>query len=474
MHPTEYFTVESSLIYLHSGSYVPVNYQHPTLFQYAVSAVAGIFSGSSDKYQAVYLIARILSALASFFSVVAIFFLSRHIFRSRVCALIAASFFGCNLICVKYAHYAVPDSFCLLFVVLSLVYALRVADNGNLRDYVLSGLFCGLSIGSKWAGLIALGFLICAHGVSPRIGRKHYRFLIGFIAACAVFVCTSPFHIVNWKSAAAEFVRYLSEKGYTSSGTFLTRGFFSYSFKLLPDVFGYCGFALALTGGILFLKKHKKEALVISIPSGIYFFIISFEQGGTLQNVLPLIPWFCVSAAFMADFLWQKKSFRYAGLLLVGVCVGQFFIQGLLFDSFLMKKDTRVIALEWLRSNVPEKSRIAFDPYTPYDLNRLQKSPVAERFQAEYFIPSVAMYSAAFYKENHFDYVVTSSFRQDNYRFFCGNVRACFPLQNYASIQTELRLVARFAPPFLFSWSGFSSPWGTWPHNPVISIYRVS
>jgi len=474
LHPTEYFTVESSLSYLHSGSYVPLNYQHPTLFQYVVSAVAGIFSVSSGNYQAVYLIGRFLSAMASFCAVIAVFFLSRHIFRSEFYALLAASLFGCNLMCVKYAHYAVPDSFCLLFTTLSLVYAFRIADKGNLRDYVLNGLFCGLSIGSKWGGLIALGFFICAHAVSPRDGRKYYKFLIGFTAACAVFVCTSPYHIINWKSVGAEFLRYLSEKGYSFPGAFLTRGFFSYSCKLLPGALGYVGFALALAGGWLFFKRLKKQAIVIGIPSLAYFLIISFEQGGTLQNVLPLIPWFCISAVFMLDFLWQKKSFYSAGTLLAVICIGQLFIQGLLFDIFLTKKDTRVVALEWLQSHASEQSRIAFDPYTPYDLNRLQKSPAAEIFQAEYFIPSVAMYPAAFYKENHFDYVVTSSFRQDNYRFFCGSVRECLPLRNYLSFQSELRLVARFAPSFLFFWSGFSSPWGTWPHNPVISIYKVT
>lgn len=465
IHPTENFTISQSLQYLNTGNLKPADFQHPTLYQYLISLIARVIFLPTKSYPYFYLLGRFISCLASLFSVYLLYRLARELLNSKTLGLLCACFLGFNLLSIKYAHYAVPDSLCLLFIVLSLSFSLKILKKPILKNYLICALFCGLSLGSKFSGLISLGFLLCT--------RLNKKFFLGLLMVFLIFLLVSPYHLFYLKEAIGDFSKYTGEKGYFLSAAFKAKGLFTYPFILLPDIFGFLGILFSLAGLGIMLSKDRRRGLVLLIPSILYLLLIGNEKGGTLQNVLPLLPILSIFTVYFFFWLKEKGLNRNIIAMLVILTLLPNFTKAIMFDYFISKKDTRVLAQEWLLKNVKEKSKIAFERYAPFDINYLGKSQVKEKFNSTYFMPSLSFYPAPFYKNEGFDYIITSNFRQDSYKFFCQAEGQCQPVDNYSTYDTQLALAAVFEPSWVFKLTAVSLPWGTWPHQPVVKIYKI-
>lgn len=473
IHPTENFSIFQSLQYLSTGNLKPSNFQHPSLYQYLITLISRIIFLSPRHYLYFYLLGRFISCLASFLCVYVLYRLSKKLLRHETFGLLCACFLGFNLLSIKYAHYAVPDSLSLFFIVLSISFSLKILENPSLKNYLLSGLFCGLSLGSKFSGLISLGYLICAHLPFLKIKSAHYKFALSLLALFLAFFIVSPYHILYLKEAMGDYRHYLLEKGYFDAGNFKSYGYFSYPFILLPDNFGILALLFSLLGLGAMFSQDKRKALFLFIPVLVYFLIIGREKGGILQNILPFLPVLSIFAAYFLLWLKENGLKRWLLILLIILAFLPQLAKGIIFDSSLLRKDTRILAQDWLLRNVDKNAKIAFERYTPFDLNYIGLSAVKKRFNSNYFSPSVSLYPASFYKNDGYDYIVTSNFRRDSYLFFCRNEGLCREADNYSTYDGELELTAEFKPPRIVKFTAVSLPWGTWPHQPVVKIYKV-
>jgi 4-amino-4-deoxy-L-arabinose transferase-like glycosyltransferase len=474
LHPTEHFSVSHSLHYLASHTLKPFNFQHPAFYQYLVSLLASALFISPEYYLVFFVLGRLIACLASFLAVVSAYFLAKKIFNSKAAGALAAFFLGVNLLAVKYAHYAVPDSLSALFVALALYFALAILEKPALKNYLLSGLFCGLAGGSKFSGFISAGFLLCAWLLArDGSGRRYQKIGLGISALVSAFLAVSFAHLIYFKEALSDFSYYLFDKGYFGPGAFKATGYFCYPFILLPDTLGLGGVTFSLLGLAFLFLRHKPKALTIFTPLIIYLIFIGQEKGGTLQNIVPLLAVFSLLFAAGFLFLAEKKVNK---AVLAGVAVLILLVaaaKSVIFDYFLLQPDTRVSAESWLLKNVPQNSLVAFERYTPFDLNYMVKPAVAKKFKAEYFTPSLGLYPASFYREQGYDYVVTSSFRADSALFFCRQEGSCAGAENYVAYDQEFSLVAEFGPPPLLKFTAYTLPWGTWPHQPGVKIYKI-
>lgn len=473
IHPTENFSIFQSITYRATGDFKPQNFQHPALFQYLLTAISFIFNLHYTHFPYFYLLGRFISLIASLLALFFLYRLARELFNSGAFGLLVSCFLGFNLLSVKYSHYAVPDSLSLLFIVLSIWHSLRILVRPGRKNYLLCGLFCGLSIASKFSGLISIAFLSCAHLFSESKRGKHLILFLSLLTVFLTFFLLCPYHAFFFKNAIADFSGYLGEKGYFLSPQIKASGFFTYPFIILPQVFGIPGFLFALAGLFILFSQEKKKAWFISLPSLLYLLAIGKEMGGTIQNMLPLVPILSICCGIFFFWLKVRQVNKYIfPIALYIVLIPQFF-SSVIFDYFLLQKDTRVLAEEWLLKNVKENSRIGFERYTPYDLGYIPKSKVQEKFLSTYFTPSLSDYPASYFKQQGFDYIVTSGFRQQAYAFFCKATAECEATDNYATYDKQFKSVAEFRPPMIFKVTGISLPWGTWPHNPGIKIYKV-
>ena len=473
LHPTENFSILQSIDYRLTGDLTPQNFQHPAFFQYLISGLSLFSPAQNIYYPYFYLLGRLISCIASLLAVFFLYRLAKELFNSEAFGLLTASFLGFNLLSVKYGHYAVPDSLSLLFIILSIKYALRIFRRSDCKDYLLCGLFCGLSIASKFSGLVSLVFLLSAYLFRENKAGGYPRLFLGLATAFLMFSLLSPYHIIFIKKAIVDFGEYFGEKGYFLPFPVKSSGFFIYPFIILPQVFGIFAFLFALVGLFIFFSKEERIGWFILAPSLLYLLIIGRETGGAVQNTLPFLP--VLSICCGRFFLWLKEKHINGDFFALALCMGllpQFF-SSVIFDFFLLQKDTRVLAEGWLLKNAKQHSIMGFEPYTPYDLSYIRKSRVQGEFNCVYFTPSLSDYPAAYFKKEGFDYIVTSSFREDIYKFFCRIDNGCQEFNNYLSYDRQFTLVAEFKAPLLFKVAGISPPWGYWPHNPTIKIYRV-
>jgi len=470
IHPTEYFSVSQAQYYLGTHTLKPLDLQHPTLYQYLITLTA--FLSKIKDPLVFYLIARLISCLASLLSVFALYLISRRLFNSSGLGLLCASFLGLNPLAIQYAHYAVPDSLAMLFVLLAAYYALRVFQDGRIKDYILCGIMCGLSIGSKFTGLISVPFLLSAHFLRKDNLRLPHL-MLGVSAAVIIFCLVSPYHLVAMREAAGTFRVYLSDKGYISWGNLSASGLAIYPLILLPAAFGRLSLLLAALGSVLWLRQDRRSALIFILPVLAYFLVIAKELGATIQNLLAVVVLLGIFAAAPFFYLRGKKFPSLICIIIAVLALSASLIRALVFDYYLMLPDTRVYAQEWLLKNVKPGGRVIFERYTPFDLNYTRTPLVSQKFEARFVTPTLAVAPAETYKSEGYDYLVTSSFKEDNYRFFAEHGLKGDEVVNYDTFAQEFNLVQEFDAPRIAALAGLPFPWGTWPHNPTVKIYKV-
>ena len=485
IHPRENFTISQSIAYLAKRTFKPQDFQHPAFLQYLTAGISSfpVFIGllrqtkflTGESHRSLfYLSGRGVSFFASFFAVLVIFFCGRKLAsKTGVFALLLAGF---NFLAVKFAHYAVPDSLALLFVGLALLFSLRFLEKPKAKTLILAALFSGIALGSKFSGFIAFFYPLLAYLVvlSQKKAPLKFLFLLLFFWFLGFFL-VSPAHVIFFKDALKDFSAYLTNRGYISSQMFSFKalGFYQYPFLYIPACFGLFNYIFFFFGCALLFKHERKKMLVVVLPLVFYFLLLGRENGATPRNVLLALPSLSLAGAYFFNWLYKKKFYKVLGLAVV-LGIGLQGVKSIIFDYYLYQKDTRVLAQDWILKHIKKGAKIAFEAYTPYDLSHLTKSAVVKNYQSVYFFPSVSVNPVSFYKNRHFNYLVTSSFRQKEFSFNCRKYyRDCFLARNYAAFIPNFPLLAEFKPPRLFKLTAFPLPWGIWPHNPTVKIYKV-
>jgi uncharacterized membrane protein len=129
-------------------SYLKCCDQHPPLF-FAVEKISFLLFGSNE------FTARAVSALASSFSIWAIYLLGKEFYSARL-GLVAAILLSVNFFHIEYAQEARPYAFLFLFSTFSFLYLLRLIKSPSLRNSIGYAVFTVLMLASHYFGLFAL------------------------------------------------------------------------------------------------------------------------------------------------------------------------------------------------------------------------------------------------------------------------------------------------------------------------------
>src|SRR5258706_575259 len=120
--------------------------------------------GMTD-YGKVFLLGRILSALADVFVVVMIFAIGRRLYSLRI-GLLAALLYAMSVLPIQQSHFFTVDTFTNVPLVLAFWFTLDIAEGKRgWRSFVLAGTFFGLMLASRinmvpFIGIIALAGLL--------------------------------------------------------------------------------------------------------------------------------------------------------------------------------------------------------------------------------------------------------------------------------------------------------------------------
>ncbi len=393
-HPDEHHFRDQALTMVSRGTLNPTYFHNPPLYSYAillmlyplfaVEYATGRVAGPAEFVTALprtvsFGIARGLSALAGTTTCLVIYLLGRR-FGGELAGVLAAGFHAVAFLSVRDAHFAVNDVPMVALVALAYLFALRLLEEGRLRDLVLGGLTAGLAAATKYNGGIALLPPLLACGLmTPRrrkgIGR---RCLLLLLFGVVGFLLGNPYALFDPSAFLAGLTAQYDLRGKMWRGQ-----------SAAPVPF------LAL------------EALVVELgwPLLLLFppaAVVCLTRGGAkakatllaLSVVLPLVLYHSTQALFFARFLlpctpfialvgaWGLATAREAGLLPwtrrpialwagVALFIASPLTRSVYLDVLLHRPDTRILAKEYLDRVAPPGSAIVLEgsqyypTYTP-------------------------------------------------------------------------------------------------------------
>ena len=297
--------------------------------------------------------------------------------------LVAAAIVAVAPLHVANSRFVTTDVPLTFLCALTLLASLEAARRRGDRWWVLAGVLAGLAISTKWNGAVVLvvpvvAYLSSATTVSDvkALLRRRTPYLILASAALALVITTPA---LLFDAAAVRDWLILQGELYARGRANERSGSFEFHLRALVDGIGAVAFVLGLAGCLLIvIGRHRRE---LAIPAFVlaYLVVISIPATHYERNVLPIVPYLAIAAGLLVSRLVERVGQRFprigripgswmAGalafaILAVGLAPG--YAAAYADGRRLERPDTRTLARDWLLINVPRKSIVAREQYTP-------------------------------------------------------------------------------------------------------------
>jgi len=393
--PHEYISDESFFVRhalrFGTGDLNPHWFTYPTFFLYllfflyglyfVVGFVLGIFHSLQDfatlyflDPSAFYLIGRGAMAFIGALTVLLLYGLGRRLYGQRS-GLLAAFFLASTFLHVHNSHYiAAVDIPMTFFVLLSFYFLIRFWQEMLGRFYILAGLCAGLAMANKYqAGLIVVPLVLVylLQFPPPRRWREvvwNRDLLGGFLAVAVGFLLGCPFAVLDFPT----FWSYIlglyqqSKIGWLGWKTADTSPWILLLTTWLRDGLGLPLEIASLCGVGWALYRHRREDILILSFLTVYYLVMGSTRLSRDAYWLAIVPLVVLLAARLLNELAEKLPLDrrvQTGLLglLAVLIIFPSATRSVQFDQWLLRKDTRTLAKEWVEQNIPAKARIAMN-----------------------------------------------------------------------------------------------------------------
>jgi 4-amino-4-deoxy-L-arabinose transferase-like glycosyltransferase len=378
--PDEEFIVSVALRFF-SGDYNPHFFEWPTLYFYVVHAcfravytvghLTGAYPDVGSFTQAIandptwaHLALRLMSAGAGTATLIVTHSIAKSLFDGRT-ALLATAFLAVAYLHVRDSHFGVLDVPLTLFVVVALRLLLAAwNDKHPVPWFAGAGACTGLAVSVKYnaAALLVPGLVTCAIMLadSPRAERRAAAVgLTAFLVACvACFLIGSPYVVLDSSSfragIEAQFVRLTEGHGVQIEHVWLRHLTFSLWYGL-----GFPVLVAGVVGAVLLISRDWRRGSILCAFPLSYFVVIGGGHTAFIRYTTPLVPFFCVLAAYAVCQLIVAIAGRLSKHVRTAVTVvtvllfaSPSLILCIRFDRLLTERDTRLMAAEWLAANI--------------------------------------------------------------------------------------------------------------------------
>jgi len=329
--------------------------------------------------QVIYMVmGRAISAAFGTATVFLAFLIGRRV-SSPLGGILAAALLATTVIHIAESHSFRVDVTMLFFATLAWLFALRIAEEGRPRDYLVAGLAAGAAIGSKYSAAFIFGVVALAHVVNPRRpsawndarGWLQWtaRGLSALAASVAVFVVVNPMAFLYF----AKFRQDVQEQIVNPVVTGAVRPIFMAQFTdvqpqlywLTTNFWWSFGPALEIWGllGILWLvwPRGRVTAVAAGYPV-LYMLTAAGTKTPMARYTLPLAPAFAVAAGAFSDALLRRPRLRAAAMAATAIVVAATGFYALAYMNIYRSTDARLAASSYLAANVPAGARVLVEP----------------------------------------------------------------------------------------------------------------
>ena len=262
------------------------------------------------------------------------------------------------------------------FVTLSLYFAVRIAEEGRRRNYLLAALFAALAATTKIPGILVLLPLLIAHGYAIAAkGGRAWRFVaspdlwMSALLFALVLVITNPGIVFD-----TSYFQLFSQPAATMSDEAVLEGLeegapgsrpnlYVFYLGVLLDSMGWPLFGLGMISiGYAAWRRGPADVLLLSFGLVNYLLIASTTSEVLYfpRYALPILVVVTVLAArILTDLISMVPRNRLAlSVLLVSILSAIPLTQAIQSTYVLTQTDTRTLAKEWFESEIPAGKKV--------------------------------------------------------------------------------------------------------------------
>jgi len=324
------------------------------------------------------IIARIISALFGVALVFLTYKISKSIFKNSW-----AAFYGALLLAFGYyqnqlSHFARHWIFTAFFAYLILYFAVKITQENKTKWYIWAALFTGLSFGTSYVGVIFAIFVLTAH--FWRGFKLTKDIILYFVVSAAVSLLFSFLY-------PQVLLGYFSGSGGREAGTSLV-GFLNsvyYFGKVLVEM-ELPLVVFSLIGLIHLGRKREQRYFLYPLLFFIFFYpaLLYFIFHNEPRYIFILIPALAIVGGMAINFIIEKLNnlqVNYGRIACFLVILLPFII-GARYNFLLTRKDTRILAKEWILKNIPDKFNVLVN-FSQLSLPRTKESILDQKVLKE-------------------------------------------------------------------------------------------
>jgi YYY domain-containing protein len=389
-----------------------------------VGAVARLLHRTG--FDQVYLVGRVMEALADLGTVALVYVLGRRLYRDHRVGLIAALLYALSPLAIQQAHFFVVDGFSVLFLTAALIFMAGIIDTGSFRDYALAGTFTGVALACKFS-TYPLGEVLLVVSAVWLVGQLRQttgsafqpgiRALAGVgLAATCAFVAfrilqpyafqgpgilgliPAPRWLANGRTIQA-YVTGQQEIPYTHQWADRLPILFPLSNLVIwgtGPAFGLTALAGWLVAAWQLVRARVVAHVIPVVWTALIVGLMGTEWVMYMRYFLPVYPTLAVLAGWMLVWLWDRArrraglrstrtnavwrwTPRHAGGLLAVVLVGTV-LSALAFVGIYGRPNPRVQATQWITDHLPSGTTVANE--SPWDDSLPLGGNLASRYPA--------------------------------------------------------------------------------------------
>ena len=373
---------------LNEGTLNPQWFGHPgttTIYLLAVIDVIvagfGLLTGRYANVEAfgaavyadpalIFVPARIAMALLGTLCVWLTYLIGRRV-MGRSCGVIAAALLTVNALHIAWSQVVRTDIHASVFMLGCILFAIRIVDEGKLKDYLLAGAFVGFAAATKWPSVTvavaivgAFAWRISSCGAPMR--REGAMLAAAGLASIAGLFVASPYIILDWQTVLANVSNEMRPRhlGHTGFGFVGNAGYY---FGLVQQSMGWLGLALVGAGVVVHAIRSSAARWCLIPPTALFLILICAQNLIWSRWILPLLPMFCLFAAAgtvaIAGLLVRRLG-EGKRLLLTGTAAGLAILPSAaaaVDHKAERANDTRTQAARWAMQNIPPGSTVVLE-----------------------------------------------------------------------------------------------------------------
>ncbi|MBP9838033.1 MAG: glycosyltransferase family 39 protein [Proteobacteria bacterium] len=326
---------------------------------------------------------RAVNAICGSISIFLLYLIGKHLY-SRFIGSLAAFFLAINPLHITNSRYMKEDALFLLFVLLTAYFVVRVVNEKKLSYLYLASFLAGIACGAKYTGCVTVVMILAVPWlIQDRIKIKPdiyflKRTLFALVLMPIGLILTLPYTIGDYEALTDVINGFLKESKHAMEGhqgliISAASQYWMYHFgrSVVPALGWLISFFSLAAIGVAIRNKEMKLLWVAGI---VLLFYLPAEWAQSKpppqpdRYIIACIPFLLLLCSVLIERVCRGRVVVLASLILALTLQPLYSTITLASE---IKNDTRAQMTEWMRNNLPKKTKII----TAGELTYLPKIP---------------------------------------------------------------------------------------------------